>query len=171
MIIVALDDSKPVTREDVSSRVWAGNAKNRWYDKHQFVVFDNGKSGFLGQYECVLSQASAIETNGLFTNYPVIGEHSCMDGTPTLRMNEFVLSSIAKGDMSHQAQAETTRGNLPAPAELKFELDDKAKKYITEAEKHYDELIDAHEMNVSLFNQCSSLPPMLHIARELIGLI
>lgn len=48
VIIVALDDSKPITREDISSKVWAGNAKNRFYDKHQLIVFDNGRSGFLG---------------------------------------------------------------------------------------------------------------------------
>ena len=49
VIIVALDDSTPVTREAISSAVWAGNAKNRFYDKHQLIVFDNGRSGFLGE--------------------------------------------------------------------------------------------------------------------------
>jgi hypothetical protein len=34
------------------------------------VVWDNGRSAFLG-------------------------EHSCMDGTPTLRLNEFILGSLA----------------------------------------------------------------------------
>lgn len=48
MIVVALDAGKPVTRDEVSWNVWTGDAKNRWFDKHQFVVFDNGRSGFLG---------------------------------------------------------------------------------------------------------------------------
>ncbi|KAJ7486060.1 hypothetical protein B0H11DRAFT_1136967 [Mycena galericulata] len=52
MIVVCLDDTKPVTRE--------------------LIVFDNGRSDFLG-------------------------EHSCRDGTPTLRMNEFVLATLALG--------------------------------------------------------------------------
>lgn len=50
VIAVALDDSKPITREQVSRNVWSGNARNRWYDKHQLVVFDNGRSGFLGVF-------------------------------------------------------------------------------------------------------------------------
>jgi len=50
VIAVALDDSKPITREQVSHNVWSGNARNRWYDKHQLVVFDNGRSGFLGMF-------------------------------------------------------------------------------------------------------------------------
>lgn len=35
MIIVALDDTKPVTREEISWNTWVGNGRNRWYDKHQ----------------------------------------------------------------------------------------------------------------------------------------
>ena len=50
VIVIALDDSKPITRDQVSWNVWSGNAKNRWYDKHQIVVFDNGRSGFLGTF-------------------------------------------------------------------------------------------------------------------------
>jgi carnitine O-acetyltransferase len=50
VIIVALDDSKPVTRDAMSSAAWAGNARNRFYDKHQLIVFDNGRSAFLGVF-------------------------------------------------------------------------------------------------------------------------
>jgi len=35
MIVLALDDTKPVTREDISWGTWVGNGRNRWYDKHQ----------------------------------------------------------------------------------------------------------------------------------------
>lgn len=35
MIVVALDDTKPVTREDISWACWVGNGRNRFYDKHQ----------------------------------------------------------------------------------------------------------------------------------------
>lgn len=34
-IIVALDDSKPVTREEVAWGMWVGDGRNRFYDKHQ----------------------------------------------------------------------------------------------------------------------------------------
>lgn len=35
MIVIALDDTKPVTREDVSRGTWVGDGRNRFYDKHQ----------------------------------------------------------------------------------------------------------------------------------------
>lgn len=35
MIVLSLDDTKPVTREDVSWRSWVGDGRNRFYDKHQ----------------------------------------------------------------------------------------------------------------------------------------
>ncbi|KAG8740422.1 Carnitine O-acetyltransferase mitochondrial [Ceratobasidium sp. 414] len=50
IVVIALDDTKPVTREDVSWGCWVGDGKNRFYDKHQFIVFENGKSGFLGAF-------------------------------------------------------------------------------------------------------------------------
>jgi len=39
IILVALDDTKPVTREDVSWACWVGDGKNRFYDKHQRRLF------------------------------------------------------------------------------------------------------------------------------------
>lgn len=43
MIVLVLDDSKPVTREDISWATWVGNGRNRWYDKHQreFAFFSS----------------------------------------------------------------------------------------------------------------------------------
>lgn len=35
IVVVALDDTKPVTREDVSKACWTGDGRNRFYDKHQ----------------------------------------------------------------------------------------------------------------------------------------
>ena len=35
MIVVCLDDTKPVTREDASWACWVGDGRNRFYDKHQ----------------------------------------------------------------------------------------------------------------------------------------
>lgn len=39
-IIVALDDSKPVTREEVAWGMWVGDGRNRFYDKHQCEILD-----------------------------------------------------------------------------------------------------------------------------------
>ena len=35
MIILALDDTNPITRKDISWSTWVGDGRNRWYDKQQ----------------------------------------------------------------------------------------------------------------------------------------
>jgi carnitine O-acetyltransferase len=142
MIIVVLDEAKPVTREDISWNTWTGNAGNRWFDKHQrafrfsdascfvliigclVVVYDNGRSGFLG-------------------------EHSCMDGTPTLRMNEYILATIALGraDLGPERNAETGK-DLARPEELVFEVNGKVEELVKGAAQRYDELLAQHDMQV-----------------------
>ncbi|PFH53330.1 hypothetical protein AMATHDRAFT_55212 [Amanita thiersii Skay4041] len=124
MIVVALHEVKPVTREDISWNTWVGDGRNRWYDKHQLIVYDNGRSGFLG-------------------------EHSCMDGTPTLRMNEYILATIAlnKADLGPQRTPETGK-NLPEPEELVFEVNDEVKELVRGAEKRFDELVANHDLQV-----------------------
>ncbi|THH11655.1 hypothetical protein EW145_g503 [Phellinidium pouzarii] len=119
--VICLDDSKPVTREEISWACWTGDGRNRWFDKHQFIVFDNGRSGFLG-------------------------EHSCMDGTPTLRLNEFMLASLAAGKVDFGAPVIRAEG-LEEPKEISFELDETAKTYIAKAEENFDGLIGKHELS------------------------
>ncbi|KAG5653662.1 hypothetical protein H0H81_011622 [Sphagnurus paluster] len=124
MIVLCLDDTAPVTREETSWGTWVGNGRNRWYDKHQLVVYENGRSGFLG-------------------------EHSCMDGTPTLRMNEFILASLEKGKADlGPPKTESTGADLPAPTELLFATDDKVRGLIQDAEKRFDELVGQHDLHV-----------------------
>ena len=88
------------------------------------IVFENGKSGFLG-------------------------EHSCMDGTPTLRMNEFVLASLAakKIDLGHPRTPETGK-ELPAPSELKFVVNETISKHVEAANTAFDKLVGQHDMHV-----------------------
>lgn len=92
------------------------------------IVFENGKSGFLG-------------------------EHSCMDGTPTLRMNEFALASLAakKIDLGPPRTSETGKG-LPMPTELKFVVDETVRKQVKDAEIAFNKLVGQHDMHV-----CASL--------------
>ncbi|KAJ2019529.1 Carnitine O-acetyltransferase mitochondrial [Coemansia sp. RSA 2337] len=67
--VVALEASRPVTREEFSHAIWHGDGRSRWFDKPcQFVVCDNARAGFSG-------------------------EHSMMDGTPTLRLVQYVIES------------------------------------------------------------------------------
>ncbi|KAG8878745.1 Carnitine O-acetyltransferase mitochondrial [Tulasnella sp. 332] len=53
IIVIALDDTKPVTREQVSHACWVGNGRNRFYDKHQ------------GKYQFVPSIRAGMSLNGI----------------------------------------------------------------------------------------------------------
>ena len=92
------------------------------------VVFENGKSGFLG-------------------------EHSCMDGTPTLRMTEFILGALAAGKINlGTPRSAETASSLAPPTEIKFELDAKTAKNIATAEADFDKLVGEHDMEVLQFD-------------------
>ncbi|KAB5589040.1 Carnitine O-acetyltransferase [Ceratobasidium theobromae] len=121
IVVVALDDTAPVTRDDVSWGCWVGDGKNRWYDKQQFIVFENGKSGFLG-------------------------EHSCMDGTTTLRLNEFMLASLAHGKIDHGSPSPAS--TLKAPKEITFDLDSTTKSQISTATQNFNSLVSKHDLHV-----------------------
>jgi len=69
-----------------------------------------------------------------------------MDGTPTLRLNDFMLGALAAGKIDHGSSQ--PRSSLPAPVEVKFTVDDKVKTYVKNAEKNFDELIGGHELEV-----------------------
>ena len=101
------------------------------------IVFENGKSGFLG-------------------------EHSCMDGTPTLRLNEFVLASLAakKVHLGSPRTPETGKG-LPTPTELKFVVDETVSKRVRDAEIAFDNLVDQHDMHVCALLRTVYLGPHL----------
>jgi carnitine O-acetyltransferase len=120
--LVCLDDTNPHTFEERARECWHGNGRNRWFDKPcQFIVFDNGKSGFMG-------------------------EHSMMDGTPTHRLNNFVCDVLARNKLDHGSQ--TTQPNLPDPAEIKFHLNSNITTSITKSEKAFEKLISQYDLRV-----------------------
>ncbi|KAI7882364.1 acyltransferase ChoActase/COT/CPT [Lichtheimia hyalospora FSU 10163] len=120
--VMCLDDNKPITRDEGSRACWHGDARNRFFDKPlQFIVFENGKAGFNG-------------------------EHSCMDGTATCRLNEYVTSSIAANTVNHGP--EEIRSDIPAPEEIRFNLNDQTQQAIQSAEQNADALINKHELTV-----------------------
>lgn len=75
-----------------------------------------------------------------------------MDGTPTLRLNEFILATLAlnKADLGPARTPET--GNaLPNPVELKFDVDARVQGLVKEAEARFDELVGKHDLHVGTF--------------------
>ena len=87
-------------------------------------MFENGKSGFLG-------------------------EHSRMDGAPTLRFNEFILASspAEEVDLGPPRRPETGKG-LPTPRELKFVLNETLSRHVKDAEIAFDNLAGKHDIHV-----------------------
>ena len=123
--LVALDDSTPHTLDERARSCWHGNGRNRWYDKPcQFIVFDNGRSGFLG-------------------------EHSMMDGTPTHRLNHYVLDVLARNKLDHGFL--TPQSNLPEPEEIKFHLNSNVQSAITKSETRFDNLVTEFDLRVMLY--------------------
>ncbi|KAI0260206.1 acyltransferase ChoActase/COT/CPT [Gloeopeniophorella convolvens] len=121
MIVVALDSSRPTTRDDLSWQSWVGDGRNRFYDKHQLVVWDNGRSAFLG-------------------------EHSCMDGTPTLRLNEYLLGSLAANEID--LGSPTPRASRAPPSEIVLTANDAVLADVKQAETNFDKLVGAHDLRV-----------------------
>ncbi|KAI8075381.1 acyltransferase ChoActase/COT/CPT [Gilbertella persicaria] len=123
--VVCLDDLTPNTRDEFCRANWHGDGRNRFYDKPlQFIVFENGKAGF-------------------------IGEHSCMDGTATCRLNEYVCDGLAKNRIQHGSDQVRS---LPQPEEITFVLNKEIENAIQSAEQDFDELIAKHEMTVLAYN-------------------
>ncbi|KAJ3745338.1 carnitine acetyl transferase [Lentinula detonsa] len=83
--IICLEEGAPLSPEQKSCVLWHGHfyngqaigLQNRWVDKPcQFMVYDNMYAGFMG-------------------------EHSIMDGTPTVRLCDEVLDALASPSFDH----------------------------------------------------------------------
>ena len=134
-------DKNPVTLEEKSRNSWHGDGVNRFFDKYlQFFVTGNGKSGFLG-------------------------EHSKMDGTPTLFLNTFICQDLMKlnqndflndinkpfnldNSESSSSSSSSSSSTSYQPELLKFTLSPTIKKSIIDAKSKFDSLISEHDLNV-----------------------
>lgn len=75
---------------------------------------------------------------------------SMLDGTPTLRMNEFMLASIEKGAIPLELpENERASGSMGKPEELVFELDDKLKRDIEKSREGFAEEMSQQDLKVS----------------------
>ncbi|CAO1621891.1 unnamed protein product [Parajaminaea phylloscopi] len=120
VIVVCLDDAADYTREELAWRLWYGDGKNRFYDKQQFIVTENGKSGYMG-------------------------EHSTMDGTPTLRLNDFVLNALAANKVDLGTSA---RNDLPAPTEIAFQINSDVESRVLDSVRAFELLKSKHDLAV-----------------------
>ncbi|KAL1407218.1 Carnitine O-acetyltransferase mitochondrial [Vanrija albida] len=137
ILLVDLDSgAAPKNDTERAWSYWAGGltpepqtkGHNRWFDKHQFIVDEAGESGFNG-------------------------EHSMLDGTPTLRLNEFVLASLDKGVIPLELpEAERAKGPIEW-SEIKFDLDAKLKEDITKSQKGFGAEITKQDLEMVVFDE------------------
>lgn len=134
ILLVCLDDYAAKNDTERAWQYWAGGltpepeskGQNRWFDKHEIIVDSEAQSGFNG-------------------------EHSMLDGTPTLRLNEFILASLDKGVIPLELpENERAKGELK-PEELTFDLDQKAKDTITKSQKGFGEEMAKQDLTMVTF--------------------
>ncbi|WVQ72228.1 hypothetical protein IAR50_001777 [Cryptococcus sp. DSM 104548] len=140
ILLLSLDSSPPASAVGDDARAWSiwaggsdefggkqGKGFNRWFDKHEIIVDFKGESGFNG-------------------------EHSMLDGTPTLRLNEFILASLANQKIPLELpESERNKSSMPEPEEVVFELDAKAKQVIEESKKGFSEEMAKQNLSMVTF--------------------
>lgn len=115
--VLCLDDNLPNTIEAKSRNCWHGNGFNRWFDKPlQFFVAKNGSSGFLG-------------------------EHSKMDGTPTLRLNDWLVGELANLEFNPNFIAKPS--TVPAIKQINFEINTDIANAIKTETKAFDKTVNS----------------------------
>ena len=111
---------------DRLSLPWHGafhDLRDRWADKPvQLIMFDSARGGLMG-------------------------EHSVMDGTPTLAFTDAICSALADAAFDHGSSSPSPLSSS-APLELKWTLDSSLEQSIVRAEKDAAELIKSQAMSV-----------------------
>lgn len=120
IVCVALDDTSPITRDELGWNIWSGDGKNRFFDKQQLIVCENGQSGFNA-------------------------EHSCMDGTPVATMNDWILSRLENKSID---LGSTSDSNLPSPKPITFDLSTRTKQNVSKAIENHQKLMSAQTLDV-----------------------
>ncbi|KAF7309984.1 Carnitine acetyl transferase [Mycena indigotica] len=129
---ISLDSASPVGAIPHSTTLWHGELlngvpvglQNRWVDKPvQFIVFNNAQAGLMG-------------------------EHSVMDGTPTVRLADDVLNMIA--NPSFDKGSEKYSQDLSPPVPLDWQLSPTTVLAINAANKAGRDLIESQTMGFHL---------------------
>lgn len=130
--VLCLDENvKPITFEEKSRNAWHGDGFNRFYDKPlQFFVAGNGNSGFLA-------------------------EHSKMDGTPTLFLNDYVCQQLHKLN-PQEFVSEVVPQDLTSkiiPEHLPFVLTPSVQDAIKTARSKFKQITEEHDLRVWHYNR------------------
>ncbi len=127
--IICSDTSKPSTPEQHSRYLWHGDIvngipiglRNRWVDKPvEFIVFDNAYAGLLG-------------------------EHSVMDGTPTVRLCDDILRMLHDRSFDHGTGSTSL---MPRP--LDWETSPSILEAVSKADSAAGELVQSQTLSYHL---------------------
>lgn len=125
--ILCLDEEIPVTVEEKSALFWHSDGQNRYFDKPlQFFVAKNGSSGFLG-------------------------EHSRMDATPTVQLNNYVIDKInqtSEQDLLAEIESNSVIEQNSSVELLKFDIDVKINQEISNAIVKFDQLMSTYDVSI-----------------------
>jgi carnitine O-acetyltransferase len=125
--VICLDDTKPVSVEEKSALFWHGDGQNRYFDKPlEFFIAANGSSGFLG-------------------------EHSKMDATPTVQLNNYVYEKIKKENpeaLLSEVTSLSTSFSTPEPALLPFDINATSRKNIETAITKFNNLMETYDAEI-----------------------
>ncbi|KAI5474216.1 acyltransferase ChoActase/COT/CPT, partial [Pseudohyphozyma bogoriensis] len=116
---------------DLSVKLWkASEGGSEWRSGEQvvWIVFSNGEAGF-------------------------IGEHSCMDGTPTARMNDFITRRLLTDAPSPIGPEPHCDVEPPTPTYLSFELDDTSKAHISKAKKEFASHVGQYDVHYKRYTR------------------
>lgn len=102
--------------------LWCGRAEADSRLHLAVIVFENGKSGFNG-------------------------EHSCMDGTPTSRLNDWLLRSLDAGKVPLGDSARSLSA-LPSVTPLTFNLPPQVQSTISSSIEAHDAIMAKHDLAV-----------------------
>lgn len=126
--VVCLDETSPNTTDAISRQCWVGDGMNRFFDKTlQFIVFENGKSG-------------------------ILGEHSMMEATPPSYLCNWILSGYDKGTIdSGISTNQINSKDLIQPIE--FNVSKELSTKIESVKKDFDALTQKHKLYVQVFKE------------------
>jgi carnitine O-acetyltransferase len=75
---------------------------------------------------------------------------SMLDGTPTLRLNEFMLAGIEKGQIPLELpEGEKNGAEMPSPQEIVFEMDEKLKSAVAKSYEGFGKEMAQQDLKVS----------------------
>ena len=121
--VICLDEEFPSTSEERAHQFWHGNGTNRYSDKPLQFIVTPGNSGFNG-------------------------EHSRLDGSPTIRLNKHVNKRLLEFTEDKFFKPEISNSGLLLPTKLPIHLSNEVLATIDRAKTRFDRAVADCQLQV-----------------------